>query len=53
MIQVLPISTNNFDFLTLEFDVLFEIFNYVNNIWIVSARALIFHMNLPCDKIYI
>ena len=29
--------------LTLEFDLLYENFNFVNNIWIVSAKALIFH----------
>ena len=32
--------------LTLEFDLLFENFNFVNNIWIVSAKALIFHMSI-------
>ena len=25
-------------------------FNLANNFWRVSARALIFHMNIPCDK---
>ena len=27
-------------------------FNLANNIWTVSARALIFHMNIPCDKTF-
>ena len=27
-------------------------FNLANNFWTVSARALIFHMNIPCDKIF-
>ena len=26
-------------------------FNLANNFWTVSPRALIFHMNIPCDKI--
>ena len=33
--------------LTLEFDTFFEIFNLT-----VSARALIFHMSVPCDKTF-
>ena len=36
--------TNNFDLLTLEIDLLFENFYFVNNNGIVSARALIFYM---------
>mgnify|MGYP003690552619 CR=1 FL=1 len=39
--------------LTLEFELLFEIFNFVNNIWILRARALIFHMSIPLDKIFL
>ena len=27
-------------------------FNLANNFWTVSARALIFHMNIPCDKTF-
>ena len=27
-------------------------FNLANNLWTVSARALIFHMSIPCDKIF-
>ena len=38
--------------LTLEFDPFFEIFNLANNFWSVSARALIFHMSIPCDKTF-
>ena len=41
--------------LALDYALLFEYFNLVNNIWIVSAGALIFHMNIefPCDKIFL
>ena len=39
--------------LTLESGLLFEYFNLVNNIWLLSAKALIFHMNIPCDKIFL
>ena len=38
--------------LTLEFDPFFEIFNLAYNFRTVSARALIFHMNIPCDKTF-
>ena len=38
--------------LTFEFDLLFESFNFVNNICVVSAKALIFHMSIPCDKTF-
>ena len=38
--------------LTLEFDLLFKNFNLANIFWTVSARALIFHMNIPCDKTF-
>ena len=27
-------------------------FNLANNFWTVNARALIFHMNIPCDKTF-
>ena len=27
-------------------------FNHANNFWWVSARALIFHMSIPCDKTF-
>ena len=27
-------------------------FNLANNFWTVRARALIFHMNIPCDKTF-
>ena len=36
--------------LTLEFDPFFENFNLADNIWTVSATALIFHMSNPSDK---
>ena len=35
-------------FLALEFGLLFENFNLVNNYWTVSARALIFHISVLC-----
>ena len=28
-------------------------FNLANNFWTVSARALIFHMSIPCDKTFL
>ena len=48
-------GTNNFDLvaLTLESGLLAEYFNLVNNVWIVSAKALIFHMEISCDKIFL
>ena len=36
--------------LTLEFDPFFENFNLANNFRTVSARALMFHMSIPCDQ---
>ena len=39
--------------LTLETGLRFEYFDPVNKIWIVSARALVFHMNIACDKIFV
>ena len=30
----------------------FENFKLANNFWTVSARALIFHMSIPCDKTF-
>ena len=38
--------------LTLEFDLLFKNFNLANIFWILSARALIFRMSIPCDKTF-
>ena len=38
--------------LTLEFDLFSENFNFANNFWIVSARALLFHMSIPCNKTF-
>ena len=38
--------------LTLEFDPFFENINLADNFWTVSARTLIFHMNIPCDKTF-
>ena len=43
---------NNAYNLTLEFDPFFENFNLAYNFWIVSGRALIFHMSIPCDKTF-
>ena len=47
-------STNNFDFitLTLEFDLLFENFKFVNNNGIVIARALTFHMSVSSNRTF-
>ena len=28
-------------------------FNLANNFWTVNARALIFHMRIPCDKTFL
>ena len=39
--------------LTLEFDPFFKNFNLAHYFGIVSARALIFHMNIPCDEIFL
>ena len=36
--------------LTLEYDPFLKNFNLANNVWTVSARALIFHRSIPCDK---
>ena len=38
--------------LTLEFDPFFENFILAYNFWTVSARALMFHMSIPCDKTF-
>ena len=35
-----------------EFGLLFKKFNLLNNFWTLSARALIFHMNMPCAKTF-
>ena len=39
--------------LTLEFDPFLENFNLANDFWTVSARALKFHMSIPCDKTFL
>ena len=39
--------------LTSEFGQFFENFNLANKFWTVSADALIFHMNNPCDKTFV
>ena len=39
--------------MTLESGLRFEYFDPVNKIWIVSARALIFHMIIACDSIFV
>ena len=31
---------------------LFECLNLFHNIWILNAKALIFHTNIPCNKIF-
>ena len=49
-------GTISFDTVTLtfEFDPFFiENFNFANNFWTVSARALIFHMSIPYDKSFL
>ena len=38
--------------LSLSFCHSFQNFNLGYNIWIVSTRALIFHMSIPCDKTF-
>ena len=38
---------------TLEFDLFFENFNLVYNFWTVSARHVIFHMNIPSGKTFL
>ena len=55
MTQVLPVVTNNFDLMTLilEFNLLFKNFNLADNFWMVSATAMIFHINIPCDNIFL
>ena len=39
--------------LTFEFDSFFENFNIAYNFCTVSARDMIFHMNIPCDKTFL
>ena len=39
--------------LTLDFDHFFENFYLANNFLTVSARAFIFHMDIPCDKTFL
>ena len=38
--------------LTSEFDPFLENFNLANNFWTVSAKALIFHISISCDKAF-
>ena len=47
-------GTNRFDLvtLTLVFDLLIKNFNLGHNTFMVSIRALIFHMSVPCDKTF-
>ena len=55
--KTFPWETIIFDpvYLTLEFDpfFFFENFNLANNFWTVSAKTLIFHMGIPCDKTFL
>ena len=53
-IEDLSMGTIIFDLVTLtsEFDPLFDNFNLAYNFWTVSARALIFHRSIPCDKTF-
>ena len=37
--------------LTLEFALLLKNFNLANKFWIVNVRGLLFHVNIPCEKI--
>ena len=55
MKQGVQVGTNNIDLVTvtLEFDQLVKNVILAKNFWIVIARALIFHMNIPCDKNYL
>ena len=39
--------------LTLEFDPFVKKLNLAYNYWTVSTRALIFHMNITCDKTFL
>ena len=39
--------------LSFEFYLYFEDFNLDNIFWIVRARIFIFHMYIPCDKIFL
>ena len=38
-------------FLPCDLDLIFEKFNLANNFWTVRAKALIFHLNIPWDKV--
>ena len=51
----LSVGTNIFypTTLTLEFGLIFENFNRVNNLLTVSTSALIFHMRISGDKIFL
>ena len=52
--QDLSMGTNIFDLvtLTLKFDVLLNNFNLSNRFLTRRVRAFIFHMYIPCDKIF-
>ena len=39
--------------MTLVFDLFLHFFYYTNNIWTVSASALMFYTNIPCDMIFL
>ena len=39
--------------LTLEFDLFSKNFNLANNFWTVSARVLLFHLSIFCDKFFL
>jgi hypothetical protein len=53
-LQDLSMGMNIFDLvtLTLVFDLYIENFNPGYIFWLVGATALIFHMNVPCDKTF-
>ena len=48
--QDLSEGTKILNLLTLTFDLLFKNFNLGYNFWMVSTRALVFHMYVPYDK---
>ena len=49
------IVTNNFCLVTLTFELslLFENHNFANNFSTLSVRVFIFHINIPCDKVFL
>ena len=54
MRQHIYVGINNFDLVTLnlEFDLVVQNFKLGKNFWTVSARVLIFQMNIPYDNIF-